>query len=135
MIDAILIVVFLAIISFGVGLALRTVDQNSMPLICTVEIPAMREEFSSALRAGSVLRDESNTFDLGIVTTANTPSSHTSGYVDVLLTVSIYASLTDGSYQVNGLPISIGNELNFRTAEIAVIDCGAIITKIQVMEE
>ncbi len=131
-IDAILIVVFLAVISFGIGLALRTVHEDSADLTCTVEIKDVRETFVGSLRAGTVLRDPTNTFVLGTVTTVNTPAVTPDGLHDVVLTFSLHATLTDGTYHINGLPIAVGTELNFRTAEVAFIDAGATVTKIVV---
>ena len=129
-IDAILIVVLLAVLSFGIGLALRTVHEESADLTCTVEIKDVRESFASGLRAGSVLRDPTNTFVLGTVTTVNTPAEQPDGLHDLVVTVSLHATLTDGTYHVNGLPIAVGQELDFRTAEVAFIDAGATVTKI-----
>ena len=130
-IDAILIVVFLAVLSFGIGLALRTVNEESADLTCTIEIQNVRESFVASLRAGSVLRDPTNTFTIGTVATVNTPAADPDGLYDLILTVSIHATLTNGSYYINGHPVSVGHELDFRTAEVAFIDAGATVTKIQ----
>ena len=131
-IDAILIVVFLAVVSFGIGLALRTVHKDSADLICTVEINDVKEAFAGSLRAGSVLRDPTNTFVLGTVTTVNTPALQPDGLHDLVVTISLHATLTNGTYHINGLPIAVGTELNFRSDEVAFIDAGATVTKISV---
>lgn len=131
-IDAILIVIFLAVLAFGIGLALRTVHEESADLVCTIEIHDVRQSFQNSLRAGSVLRDATNTFVIGTVTTVNTPAPQSDGPIDLVLTVTVHATLSNGSYHVNALPIAVGSELNFRTPEVAFIDAGATVTKIQI---